>query len=660
MDELVDGKKSGRIPLIVGGILLAVDAFGLDLALSPNYPMGVLYALVVILGLWWTDRSYIITAAIVGSVLCLLGFYFSVAGDPLWLEIANRGIAIFVIWLVAILCFFHKKEKIEKLELSKLNDRIGQEQFAMENALQESRESLQDMEKQARAKSHDLQNQTSEIIQGMERNTARLQLKILEKEALLDQMEGEFVKVHQTLKEQESRLVALAEGQGKGEEEFDRLQESLNRLMEDKAKTEEGLKSKDRRIERAEEDQNRTAGALWEKEQRLADVLDDLSQLENDLQNKMATIDQMEEALEHAREQLHERDDRLKTLETRFNKVRQDLEEKERFMENFETKMRALENQSERAQLALGEREELLAKIEKQIHESLIETPEGLQKNRAPEETRHIASDMDSEHKLEEQNGKNPPPEKAFDDEQVKNRLHRYTQELERSNEDLREFASIASHDLQEPIRKIIGFGMRLKKDCSPFLDDKGKDYLERMERSAKKMQQFVDELLQYSKVTASPTRHHRVDLKDVLSQVLTVLESRIEETHSKIEIGSMPVIEGDRMQMAQLFQNLISNALKFHKKNEAPVIRISHRLLENGSHEIRVQDQGIGFDEKYVDRIFKPFERLHGKSEYEGTGMGLAICQKIVMRHGGQLTARSSLQEGTTFIVTLPHGEKV
>jgi len=646
MDGFVDGKKAGRTPLIIGGILLAVDAFGLDLALSPNYPTGVLYALVVVLGLWWTDRSYIIVAAIVGSVLCLPGFYFSVASEPLWLGIANRGIAIFVIWLVAILCLFHKKEKIETLALLKRNDRIGQEQFAMENALQESRESLKD-----------LKNKSREKVQDMERNTARLQLKILEKEALLDQMEGEFVKVHQTLKEQESRLVALAKGQGKGEEEFDRLQESLNRLMEDKAKTEAGLKSKDRRIERAEDDRNRTAGALWEKEQRLADVLDDLSLLENDLQNKMATIDQMEGALKHARDQLHEKDDRLRTMETRFNKIRQDLEEKERFMESFETKMRALKNQSEQAQIALGEREELLKKIEKQIHESRVEPPEGLQKKRASE-TRHFSSDEDSEHKIDEQNGKNPPPEKTFDDvdnEKVKHRFHQYTRELERSNEDLREFASIASHDLQEPIRKIIGFGIRLKKDCSPFLDAKGKDYLERMERSAKKMQQFVNELLQYSKVTASHPSHHPVDLKDVISQVLTVLETRIDETHSKIEVGSLPVIECDQMQMAQLFQNLISNALKFHKKDEPPVIRISHRLVENRFHEIRVQDQGIGFDEKHLDRIFKPFERLHGNNEYEGTGMGLAICQKIVQRHGGKLTAQSSSEKGTTFIVSLP-----
>ena len=573
---------------------MAVDAFGLDLALSPNFAIGVLYALVVVLGLWWSDRSYIITSAIAVSVLCLLGFYFSFSGDLVWMEVANRGFALIVIWLVAVLCFFHKTEKIEKLELLRQNDRIGQEQFKVENDLKESREKLQDMEK----------------------DTALGRLKILEKEAQLDQVE-------QTLKEQESKIAALAEGQSKGEEAFERLRESLDRLQEEKIKNVERLMDKDARIKKSEADRDRTADALWEKEQRLADVLDDLSLLENDLRDKA------------------ESSDRAKKL----------LAEKDRVLEQLEHKMLSVENQSRQAQKTVEDREGLLEKIKNLIHESLIRK----RKPPVPKKITRDAPGFEYEPVPREQNGKNPLPEKELNDEKVKNRFRRYTQELERSNEDLREFASIASHDLKEPIRKIIGFGMRLKKDCYPMLDDKGKDYLERMERSAQKMQKFVDDLLQYSKVTASSTSRHFVDLNDVLSQVLADFETRIEETHAQIEVGSLPAIESDRMQMAQLFQNLISNALKFHKKGEPPVVRINHRLLENGFHEIRVQDQGIGFDEKHRDRIFKPFERLHGKSEYEGTGMGLAICQKIAHRHGGKLTAQSSPQEGSTFIVTLP-----
>ena len=275
---------------------------------------------------------------------------------------------------------------------------------------------------------------------------------------------------------------------------------------------------------------------------------------------------------------------------------------------------------------------------------------------------------LDSGHRSEErkeegqtvdpgQENKIADPENGNGDlEKMPRQFQHYAEEVERSNQDLRDFASIASHDLQEPLRKIIGFGSRLKKDCAPSLDDKGRDYLERMERAANQMQNFIDELLQYSKLNISPpSKGQRVDLGKVIADVLNVLDSRIEETQATIEVGDMPAIEADRLQMHQLFQNLISNGLKFQKSGEPPAIRIAHRRLENGGHEIRVEDQGIGFEEKHLDRIFKPFERLHGRMEYEGTGMGLAICQKIVRRHGGEITAKSSPQIGTIFIVTLP-----
>ena len=147
MAGLVESKKGGKFALITGGILLTADAFGLDLAMSPSFAIGLPYALVVVLGLWWPDRNYIITAAVVVSVLCLLGFYFSFLRDQLWVGAANRGMAIFVIWMVAILCLFHKKVKIEKLALQRLNNYIRQEQLENENALKESGGKLQDMGK---------------------------------------------------------------------------------------------------------------------------------------------------------------------------------------------------------------------------------------------------------------------------------------------------------------------------------------------------------------------------------------------------------------------------------------------------------------------------------------------------------------------------------
>ncbi|GJL78613.1 MAG: hypothetical protein NPINA01_16020 [Nitrospinaceae bacterium] len=226
---------------------------------------------------------------------------------------------------------------------------------------------------------------------------------------------------------------------------------------------------------------------------------------------------------------------------------------------------------------------------------------------------------------------------------------------MESGNQEFREFASIASHDLQEPLRKIIGFGSRLQKDCAPALDDRGKDYLTRMEKAAHHMQKFIEDLLHYSKVTLFSIPLRPVDLKEVVADVLALFEERIDETQAVIDVGALPTLKADATQMHQLFQNLISNALKFHKHGESPAISVSHRIQENGWHEIRVADQGIGFDVRHLKRIFKPFERLHGKMEYEGTGMGLAICQKIVHRHGGEITATSSPQNGSTFIITLP-----
>jgi len=239
--------------------------------------------------------------------------------------------------------------------------------------------------------------------------------------------------------------------------------------------------------------------------------------------------------------------------------------------------------------------------------------------------------------------------------EKAEKLFQHYARELERSNQELRDFASIASHDLQEPLRKIMGFSSRLKKDCAGSLDARGKDYLERLERSTRQMQQFIDDLLQYSRVTAKPPLPQRVDLNEVVADVLSLLEGRIERTGARVQVDPLPTIFADRVQMRQLFQNLVANALKFHKAGEPPVVSLRHRPLENHRHEIRVEDQGVGFNEQHLERIFQPFERLHGRSEFEGTGMGLAICRKIVERHGGVLTATSIPQKGATFIITLP-----
>ncbi len=233
--------------------------------------------------------------------------------------------------------------------------------------------------------------------------------------------------------------------------------------------------------------------------------------------------------------------------------------------------------------------------------------------------------------------------------------LMRKQVELERSNRELQDFASVASHDLQEPLRKVRAFGDRLSAKYGAELPDQGHDYLARMQDAAARMQTLINDLLTFSRVTTRAQPFVLVDLNIIVSQVVSDLEVRIQQSDATLDLGTLPEIEGDQLQLRQLFQNLLGNALKFHRPDVAPVVRIFAEAVDDETVRLSVQDNGIGFDEKYLDRIFTIFQRLHGRVEYEGTGVGLAVCRKIVERHGGTITARSAPGEGATFIVTLP-----
>lgn len=250
---------------------------------------------------------------------------------------------------------------------------------------------------------------------------------------------------------------------------------------------------------------------------------------------------------------------------------------------------------------------------------------------------------------------------------ETERKLISYTAELERSNGELQNFASLASHDLQEPLRKVKAFSDRLKKQLGDSIPVAGLDSLERMLSSVDRMQTLINDLLNYSRVTIRSQPFAKVKLSQIVTDVLDDLETLIKKSEVLIEVNidNLPVIDADAVQMRRLFQNLISNAVKFRQPGQLPVIKISSEYLESDALSlpsgnkklcrILVKDNGIGFDEKYLSNIFDLFKRLHGSSEYEGTGMGLAICRKIVSCHGGHITAKSKLGEGATFIVTLP-----
>lgn len=246
-------------------------------------------------------------------------------------------------------------------------------------------------------------------------------------------------------------------------------------------------------------------------------------------------------------------------------------------------------------------------------------------------------------------------------------KLRVFAAQLERSNAELRDFASVASHDLQEPLRKIRAFADRLRLKCGDALQPEGLDYLDRIQNAASRMQTLIQDLLTLSHVTSRAQPFVSVDLAAVMAGVLSDLEIPISESKASIEIGTLPIIDADPVQMRQLFQNLLSNALKFHKPDQPPEVTVSARILPAQEHQIAgagpgddlcqimVSDNGIGFEEQYVEQVFTLFQRLHSHQEYEGTGIGLAVCRKIAHRHGGSIVAKSERGQGATFIVRLP-----
>ena len=243
--------------------------------------------------------------------------------------------------------------------------------------------------------------------------------------------------------------------------------------------------------------------------------------------------------------------------------------------------------------------------------------------------------------------------------DELESRVKERTKELELKNRELQDFAFVASHDLAEPLRKIETFGNRLiNRFGGGSFDEVSKDYLSRMQTAATRMKNLLHSLLLYSRITTRAGTLKKADLNKSVREALSDLEVVIGAKHAELEIGDLPTVQADRVQMIQLFRNLIGNALKFSREGINPHIKIYTRAdrQANRAYQICVEDNGIGFEEKYLDKIFLPFQRLHGRnSKYEGEGIGLSICKKIVDRHGGKITATSELGNGSSFVVTLP-----
>lgn len=250
---------------------------------------------------------------------------------------------------------------------------------------------------------------------------------------------------------------------------------------------------------------------------------------------------------------------------------------------------------------------------------------------------------------------------------QAEQALRERAGELARSNAELEQFAAVASHDLQEPLRKVQAFGERLQSKYGAVLAEDGRDYLARMQNAARRMQILINDLLTFSRVSTRGQPYRSVALTEVVRQVISDMEASLEASQGYIELEPLPHIDADALQMRQLFQNLIGNALKYRHPEKPPCVQIWGRILEKNAISpgvsavtgkacmIWVEDNGIGFEQKYAERIFGIFQRLHSRTAYEGTGIGLALCRKIVERHHGQIVAHSTLGAGTTITLTLP-----
>jgi two-component system sensor kinase FixL len=237
--------------------------------------------------------------------------------------------------------------------------------------------------------------------------------------------------------------------------------------------------------------------------------------------------------------------------------------------------------------------------------------------------------------------------------------LQQAIDDLHMRNRELQDFAFVASHDLQEPLRKIRAFTDRVQTRCAEQLDETAQDYLTRASQAAARMQVLIDDLLTLSRVSSRGRPFEMVDLNALAATVLDDLDTRLEASGGKVELRDLPTLQCDATQLRQLLQNLVANALKFRSPLRAPEVRVSATPArldgERPGWEIRVCDNGIGFDPKYAERIFAPFQRLHGRQEYEGTGIGLAIVRRIVERHRGSIHAEGRPDQGACFVVLLP-----
>ena len=320
---------------------------------------------------------------------------------------------------------------------------------------------------------------------------------------------------------------------------------------------------------------------------------------------------------------------------------------------------------TQQARLRVQELEQIVTKRTGQLEETNRRLEQDLLRRQAVEvQLAQVVHDLE-ERNLELSAVRDHALNEIHERERIEIILRHKTEELARSNHDLEQFASVAAHDLQEPLHSIQVFLDLLRVKYGSALDEHGRGYLDRVKRAAGRMQELIQSLLVYSRVDSQRMAEEPLALRDVVDDILSDLGARIGELQAVVQVGELPSLHGNAFQIRQLLQNLLGNALKFHRPGVPPVIHISGTIIQDRRHtgsgkpgllcQIEIHDQGIGIPSEQLDKIFWMFTRLHRKDEYEGAGIGLAVCKRIVDQCGGAISARSKLGEGSTFIVTLP-----
>ncbi len=764
MSAGVEKKRGGDWLLVFGGVFLAADVFGLDLWLQPGIAVCVGYALVVLLGIGWPGCAYILTAAVGCTLLTALGFYLSPEAADWQREAADRGLAVFAIWVTAIACLVHNKEQqrrqrheqalstldahLQRLEREKAEaaERLREQQLKLESVKADQlvkEQAVLRTEAETRALRDELEREKSNLRSAQnETKRLRAEQEAVKADAVRLRQERDSLKEEVWNKEEQLRLVKKNLKQAERDlltagDELEQSEAERQRLSRSSA----GHEAELNRLKDAVHENER---ARRDREAKLSHMETLWLRMEQDILQSAAFLDQLKREREALETQHRQREERIQGLEAANRQLQEEAARTETRTEKTTADPQPAGRLNTKSEAHAAPQESVwLWQID--AHGTFTHCSAGVQAllGHAPgdlvgqrcffdlfdpacrEEARTTAFNVFAKRETiegvvfpyvhrdgrrvylqtraapvwgetgaflgyrgEETRIPAMEPETAageaprFDEDDLEQRVRERTRELieinerlrkeldavraarmtpdtgelRRSNRELREFAAVASHDLKEPLRKVAAFSHRLRKDCAGELGEKGQDYLDRMEKAVHRMQGLIEDLLKYSQVsTRGPLSLQKIRLNEVADGALAMLEALIARTRGRVDVGPLPELRADRMQMHQLFQNLIANALKFHRPGVPPVVHIRHRLLPSGSHEIRVEDNGIGFDPGHLDRIFKPFERLHGRSEYEGSGLGLSICRKIAQRHGGDLTAASRPGTGSSFILTLP-----